>query len=72
MVLTCRELLAIARQDRPHVRYARRRDYSAIAAWDGAKWTMVAALVDGPEWITVGDLSIRGVCTIPQSDWIED
>lgn len=72
--MTADELLAIARAEKPHVRYTRNREGTAIAAWHAGRWQTVAGKVVpslGGEWVTIGDLFINGEPVNKQEDWVE-
>lgn len=73
--MTADELLAIARRDKPHVRYTKNRSGTAIAAFRDGRWNTVAMLlipVERGQWGSVGDLLINGEPCNPQSEWIDD
>lgn len=66
---SCDELLAIARREKPHVRYTRNRQGTAIAGWLDGRWQMCAGLgIDGV-WYSVGDLFINGEPVNKPEDW---
>ena len=69
--MTADQLLAIARQEKPHVRYVTNKKRNAIGAWSTEKqrYTPVAGLLLTGQWVEMGDLLIDGVPCI--SDWDE-
>ena len=72
--MDAKELLAIAKRDKPNVRYAANRAENGIAAWDEAlgRWVLVAAKTLFGTWVGQPmELLVNGVPAWPQEDWIE-
>lgn len=69
--MTAEQLLTIARQERPTVRYVTNRKRNAIGAWseEQQRFTTVAGLLLTGAWAEMGDLLIDGKPCI--SDWDE-
>ncbi len=72
MKTTQAELLAIARQGRPNVRYAAHKDGKSIAAWCNGRWTVVAGQLINGDWASLPyELLVNGEPCHKQTDWIE-
>lgn len=68
------ELLEIARKGRPNVRYAVRRDYQAIGAFDPAYGCIVPIAILRPDgvWADMGHiLTIDGKPAGDPAEWLE-
>jgi hypothetical protein len=73
--MDCRELLEIARREKPNVRYARNKNESGIAAFDASvgRFRLVAAKTLLGTWASMPmELLIDGKPAFPDSEWIED
>lgn len=70
--MTATGLLAIARKEKPHVRYAANRKGTAVAAWHEGRWVMVAGLLLDGRWASLPyELLIDGKPCHSQADWVE-
>jgi hypothetical protein len=72
--MTQMELLAIARKEKPNVRYAASQDGGAIGGWDEklGRFVMVAAKVITGEWLSCKyELLCNGEPPYKPSDWQE-
>lgn len=73
--MTADELLAIAMRDKPHVRYTKNHQGTALAGWNGTRWETVAMRVfkePTGAWVSVGDLFIDGKPCNDPADWVEE
>lgn len=66
------ELLAIARRDKPHVRYTRNRKGNAIAGMVDGRWQMCAGLCIDGKWVSVGNLCVNGEPAVADDEWMDD
>lgn len=70
--MTCEELLKVAREGRPNVRYAKNANETAIAAWWEGRWVPVAALAVTGKWVEMpGELFVDGIPMHAGETWIE-
>jgi hypothetical protein len=72
--MTQMELLAIARKEKPGVRYAASKDGNAIGGWDDSlgRFVMVASKTITGEWLLCPyELLINGAPPYQPSDWQE-
>lgn len=68
---TADELLAIARRDKPNVRYARNRKGDAIAAYHGGCWQVVAIYGTTGRWYSMTtNIVVDGKPMFATSDWM--
>lgn len=71
-MMTCNELLEIARKGRPTIRYARNATATAIAAWWDNHWVPVASITIDGRWVELpGELLINGVPASAGEVWTE-
>lgn len=72
--MTARELLKIARDGRPNVRYAMHRNETAIGAWveDKGRFVVVAGKLLTGEWASLPyELLVNGAPMHKPEDWVE-
>lgn len=67
--MTASELLAIAKAEKPDIRYTTNKRRDAIAAWWENRWCMVAGMLIDGTWAQMGDLLINGEPVNRQEDW---
>lgn len=73
--MTADDLLAIARREKPDVRYARNRQGNAVAAWDHnlGRFVVVAGMTPEGSWHSLAnELTIDGRPVFQDTDWGSD